>query len=65
MKISAPGSDSFTSLDEANKYLLEKCREANSMPLADGRVPDHLFEDEKKNLMPEIPPMACFVVFVM
>ena len=57
---SEPGKDCFDSLEEANEFLLQRCREENGKALSDGRIPDQFFGDEKKKLLPEIPPMSCF-----
>ncbi|MBQ5361005.1 MAG: hypothetical protein IIU47_08190 [Lachnospiraceae bacterium] len=58
---SEPGKDCFDSLQEANAYLLDKCRERNQEPLSDGRIPQETFEKERLLLM-TVPPvkMPCF-----
>ena len=58
---SEPGKDEFESLEAANVYLLDKCREKNSLPLSDGRIPADTFAEEKDSLILEVPPMPCFI----
>ena len=58
---SEPGMDVFGSLEEANAHLLKKCVEKNSQTLSDGRIPQDIFEEEKAFLIPEVPPMPCFI----
>ena len=58
---SEPGSDSFDSLEAANKHLLKKCIEKNSEKLSDGRIPKETFQEERAHLIPEVPPMPCFI----
>ena len=58
---SGPGKDCFGSLQEANAYLLGKCREHNQEPLSDGRIPQEAFEEERPLLMAAPPvKMPCF-----
>ena len=56
-----PGDDVFDTLEEANAHLLKKCMEKNLEPLSDGRIPADTFKEEIPVLIPEVPPMPCFV----
>ena len=58
---SEPGMDVFESLEAANTYLLQKCVEKNAEKLSDGRIPKDTFAEEKPYLIPEVPPMPCFI----
>lgn len=55
------GKDCFDTLEEANKYLLNKCVEKNLETLTDGRIPSITFELEKPYLMILPPKFPCFV----
>lgn len=52
---SAPGCDSFSSLAEANSFLLRKCMKLNSRRISDESIPMESFEREKKYLLPAMP----------
>ena len=58
---SQPGCDCFETLDEANKFLLDKCIEKNAEPLSDGRIPADTFTEEQPFLMAELSKLPCFV----
>ena len=58
---SEPGMDEFESLEAANAHLLKKCVEKNGEALSDGRIPKDTFMEEKPFLIPEVPPMPCFI----
>ena len=58
---SKPGEDCFATLEDANRHLLEICREKNSEKLSDGRIPEETFQEELPCLMKLPPKMACFI----
>lgn len=58
-----PDEDRFESLDAANAHLENKCRELNSQLNSVGAVPNEVFAEEQKNLLPALPKFAgCYIV---
>lgn len=55
------GNDCFDSLEEANRHLLNKCRDLNRKALSDGRIPQETYEEERAVLLTAPPKMACFI----
>ena len=47
--------ESFDSLADANRFLLESCLRLNNQKASDGRIPLELFNYEKEYLNPHIP----------
>lgn len=47
--------DSFTSLEEANRYLKETCNRLNGNRTYNGEIPMEVFQEEKKHLGPKMP----------
>src|SRR5690606_15086630 len=50
------GHESFASLADANRYLLQVCLKLNCKRQSNGRIAMELFEEEKEHLMPALPP---------
>ena len=55
-------SETFDSLADANRYLLEICQRLNMTQIYNGCIPMEVFEEEKANLLPNIPPFESCTV---
>ncbi len=58
---SAPDSDSFDSLADANQYLFGVCLRLNREAASNGQIPAELFEEEQRHLLPAMPKFACCI----
>ena len=58
---SAPGCDSFESLESANRYLFGVCVRLNRETASNGQVPAELFEEEQRCLLPAMPRFECCI----
>lgn len=57
-----PDEDRFESLEAANAHLAAKCRELNSQQNSTGTIPDEVFAEEQKNLLPARPKFSgCYL----
>lgn len=52
---SEPGCDKFDSLEDANRYLAEKCMLLNSKPIYNRTIPLEVFSEEQKHMLPHLP----------
>lgn len=58
---SAPGCDSFESLEDANRYLFGVCIRLNRETASNGQIPAELFEEEQHHLLPAMPKFECCI----
>lgn len=56
------GHESFASLADANRYLLQVCLKLNCKRQSNGRIAMELFEEEKEHLMPALPPFESCII---
>ena len=54
----SPGTLTFESLAEANKYLYRECMKLNAKPIYDGSIPAEVFKEEAKFFLPAMPKFA-------
>lgn len=52
---SQPGKDCFSSLADANEYLLQECLRLNAAKISNETVPDERFQAERPHLGSELP----------
>lgn len=52
---SDPDADTFATLEEANRHLLERCAARNSAEASNGTIPAEVFREERERLLPSMP----------